>query len=199
MTYRAADAGSGVVVALVGEDEVVRARLGRDADAGGSRAPHLVQGRGRREVDHVDRRIGGPGERHGPRGRDGLDVRRSRARVEPRRDVATRQGGRHGRVKEDRILAMDLEHPAARTHERHRVVQGAIGEAEVEHHERLRGRDAGIDGGGQLGERVVHPAAHDEAQAVVDGTVRVRRGAPLAQAGRAGSARPPATSRCPGC
>ena len=41
----------------------------------------------------------------------------------------------------------------------------------------------GIDGGRQLGERVVHPAAHDEAQAVVDGTVRVRGRAPLAQAG----------------
>ena len=131
----------------------------------------------------MDRRIGGPGERHRPGGRDRLDVRRARARVEAWRDVAPRQGGRHRRVQQDRVLAVDLEHPAARTHERHRVVQRAIGQAEVEHHERLRGRDAGIDRGGQFGERVVHPATHDEAQAVVDGTVRVRGRAPFAQAG----------------
>ena len=48
----------------------------------------------------------------------------------------------------------------------------------------LRGRDAGVDHRGELGDRVVHAPADDEAEAVVDRAVDVGRGAPLAQAGQ---------------
>ena len=47
----------GVVVALLGQDEVVRAGLGRDADAGRLGAADLVERRRGREVDDVDRRL----------------------------------------------------------------------------------------------------------------------------------------------
>ena len=58
MTKQAQRVGIGLVVALVGQDEVVRARLGRDPDAGRLRAADLVERRRRREVDDVDRRVG---------------------------------------------------------------------------------------------------------------------------------------------
>jgi hypothetical protein len=50
---------------------------------------------------------------------------------------------------------VDLQHPAVLAHAPHRVEQRLIAEPEVEHHEGLRCGDAGIDGGGQLGERIV--------------------------------------------
>ena len=73
--------GIGVVVALVGEDEVVRARLGRDPDAGRLGAPDLVERRGRRQVDDVDRGVRHPRERERPRRRHRLDVAWSRSSV----------------------------------------------------------------------------------------------------------------------
>ena len=79
---------------------------------------------------------------------------------------------------------MDLEHPAARGHDAHRLEQARVGQPEVEDHERLRGRDARIDGRRQLGERIVAVAADGEAQPVVDRAVAVGRGAPLADAGQ---------------
>ena len=69
----------GLVVALLGQDQVVRAGLGRDPDAGRLGAADLVERRRRREVDDVDRRVGRPGERERPRRRDRLDVRWSRS------------------------------------------------------------------------------------------------------------------------
>ena len=78
---------------------------------------------------------------------------------------------------------MDLEHPAALAHEPHRVEQRLVGQSEVEDHERLRGRDAGLDRGGELGQRIVGVAGDREREAVVDRAVAVRRGAPLGQPG----------------
>ena len=70
-----------VVVAVVGQGEVVRAGLGGDADAGRLRAADLLERRRRREVDDMDRRAGHPGERERPRRRDRLDVAWSRSSV----------------------------------------------------------------------------------------------------------------------
>ena len=60
-------------------------------------------------------------------------------------------------VDQDRVLAVDLEHAAPLAQDRHRV-EDRSGEPEVEHHERLAGRDAGVDHRRQLGRWVVHPA-----------------------------------------
>ena len=57
-----------------------------------------------------------------------------------------------------------------------------IGQAEVEDHERLRGRDPGIDGRRELRERVVAVPAHREAEA--DSRWRCRRPSPRATRGR---------------
>ncbi len=77
---RAADR-VGLLVALVGQGQVVRARLGRDPDAGRLRAPDLVERGRRREVDDVHGRIGraGEGQRSGRGHR--LDVGWSRSSV----------------------------------------------------------------------------------------------------------------------
>ena len=58
---------------------------------------------------------------------------------------------------------MDLEHAAVRAHDAHRLEQARVGEPEVEDHERLRGRDAGVDRGRQFGDGIVGVAADDEA------------------------------------
>ena len=110
----------------------------------------------------VDGRLGLKGEGHRPGRRHGLDVWRPRRGVEPGRGVAAGEGVGDGRVEQDGVLAVDLEHPTASAHDPHRLEQLAVAEPEVEHHERLGGRDPGIDAGGQLGERVVGPSADDE-------------------------------------
>ena len=71
----------GLLVLGVGQREVVRTGLGRDADAGRLRAADLVErGRGR-EMDDVDGRVGRPGEGERPGRRDRLDVGWSRGSV----------------------------------------------------------------------------------------------------------------------
>ena len=163
MTKRGAGRRIGVVVAVLGQGQVVRARLGRDADPGGLRAADLLERRGRGEVHDVDRRLRLPGEGERAGRRDRLDVRRPGRGVEARRDVAARQRVGDGRVEEHGVLAVDLEHPAVPAHRPHRLEQLAIAQPEVEDHERLGGGDAGIDGGRELGDRVVRAAADDEA------------------------------------
>ncbi len=107
----------GLVVALLGQDQVVRAGLGRDPDAGRLGAADLVErGRGR-EMDDVHGRLGEPGEGQRPGGRHGLDVWRARAGMEARCGLATGQGTGHGGVQQDRVLAVDLEHPAVTRHD----------------------------------------------------------------------------------
>ena len=157
------------------------ARLGRDADAGGPRPSHLVECRGRREMHDVHGRVGRPGEGERAGGRDGFDVRWSRDSVVARQRITTLQRRRHRRIEQHRILAVNLEHPAVRRHHAHRIEQRLIGQPEVEHHERLRGRDTAVDGGGQLRERVVRVAGDRQGEAVVDGAVGVRRGLPFRQ------------------
>ena len=174
----------GVVVALLGQHEVVRAGLGRDANAGRLGTSDLVERRRRREVDDVDRRVRHPRERQRPGGRHGLDIARSRRRVVARRDVTTGQRRADGGVEQDRVLAMDLEHPAVAAHDPHRVEQASVGQPEVEDHERLGGRDAGLDRRGQLGQRVVAMAADREAQPDIDRGVAVGGGAPFADTGQ---------------
>ena len=53
-------------------------------------------------------------------------------------------------VQQHRVLAMDLEHPAAIGHHPHGVEERLVGQAEVEDHERLRRRDPAIDRRRQL-------------------------------------------------
>ena len=78
-----------------------------------------------------------------------------------------------GGVDEDGILAVELEHPAALPEGPHRLEDLPLTEPEVEDHERLRGRDAGVDHRRQLGDGIVHPAEDRRAQGVVDrGVVR---------------------------
>ena len=79
---------------------------------------------------------------------------------------------------------MDLEHPAPLAHDPRRLEQADIVEPEVEDHERLARRHAGVDDRRQLGDRVVHPAADGEAHAVVDRAVRFGRRSPLAETGQ---------------
>ena len=174
----------GVVVPLLGQHEVVRAGLGRDANAGRLGTADLVERRGRREVDDVDRRVRHPRERQSPGGRHGLDIARSRRRVVARRDVATGQRRADGGVEQHRVLAVDLEHPAVAAHDPHRLEQASVGQAEVEDHERLGCRHAGLDRRGQLGQRVVAMAADREAQPDIDRGVTVGGGAPFADSGQ---------------
>ena len=49
-----------------------------------------------------------------------------------------------------------------------------VGQAEVEDHERLRCRDPRLNGGRQLGQRVLAATADCEGQSVVDGAVGIR-------------------------
>ena len=71
----------GLVVALLGQRQVVRARLGRDPDAGRLGAADLVERRRRREVDDVDGRIGRAREGERPGRGDRLDIGWSRGSV----------------------------------------------------------------------------------------------------------------------
>ena len=73
--------GIGVVVALLGQDQVMRACLGGDADASRLCAADLLEGGRRGKVHDVDRRVGHPRERQRPRRRHRLDVAWSRAGV----------------------------------------------------------------------------------------------------------------------
>ncbi len=71
----------GVVVAVVGQDQVMRTRLGRHTDPGRLGAANLVERGRRRQMDDVDRRVRHPRERQRPRRRDRLDVAWSRSSV----------------------------------------------------------------------------------------------------------------------
>ncbi len=102
--------------------------------------------------------------------------------MEAWRRLAASEGGGDPRVQQRRVLAVDLQHAAVRGHDAHRGGERIVGQAEVVDHEGLRGGDAGLDRCRQLGQRVVGVAADGEAQADVDGTVAVGRGAPLADA-----------------
>ena len=132
----------------------------------------------------MDRGIARPRECHRPRRRDRLDVAGSRRSVVARCYVTTLQRIGHAGVEQDRVLAVDLQQPTAATHDPHRLVQPPIGQPEVEDHERLGRRDAGLDRRRQLGERVVGTSADDEAQPVVDCAVGIRRRSPFADAGQ---------------
>ena len=66
MTYGRAADRVGLVVDRVGEGQVVRARLGRDADPGRLRATDLVERHRRAEVDDVDRRLAPGARRRAP-------------------------------------------------------------------------------------------------------------------------------------
>ena len=92
-----------------------------------------------------------------------------------------RHGVSHGRVEQDRVLAMDLQHAAELAHHAQGVVQVPIVDPEVEDHERLAGRDPGVDDRRELGDRVVHPPADGQAQAVVNRAVGIGRGSPFAR------------------
>ena len=175
-----AHGGVGILVPLLGQREVVRTRFGRDANTGRLGATDLVERGRRREVHDVDRGAARTGEGERPGRGDRLDVRGPGRRVESWCGVTAAERVRDGRVEEDGILAMDLEHPVSSAHEPHGVEQLAISQPEVEHHERLRGGDARIDGGGELRQRVVGVAADREREADVDGTVTVGGGAPFA-------------------
>ena len=109
--------------------------------------------------------------------RGGRELAWKRGAVSPRASAAAIPAS-----SSDRVLAVDLQHPAVRGHDAHRGGERIVGQAEVVDHERLRGGDAGLDRCRQLGQRVVGVAADGEAQADVDGTVAVGRGAPLADA-----------------
>ena len=135
--------GIGLVVALLGQDQVVRAGLGRDADAGRLGATDLVERRRRREVDDVDRRVGHPGERECPGRRDRLDVAWSRRRVVARCHVTTLKRGATAASSRTGSSQWTWSIPPWSAHDPHRLEQARVGQPEVEDHERLRGRDAG--------------------------------------------------------
>ncbi len=103
--------------------------------------------------------------------------------MEPRGDIAALDRARHCRIEQDRVLAVDLEHPAVPAHDPHGLEQSLIGQPEVEDHERLGRGNARIDGGGQLGHGVVGTPADGQAQPVVDRTVVFRRRSPFVDTG----------------
>ena len=174
----------GLVVAGLGEHEVVGTGLGADANTGGTGPTDLLERRRRRQVHDVDRRIGGAREGQRPGGRDGLDVGWPGAGVEPWCGVAAREGPLDPGIEQDRILAVDLEHAAALAHQLHGIEQRPVAQPEVEHHERLGRGDPGLDRGGQLGQRIVRLAGDRQGQPVIDGAVARRHGRPLPQAGQ---------------
>ena len=178
-------------VAILGEGEIDRAGLGEHRESLGAGGPHLGQGVRRREVHDVQRRPGGTGEGDRPPRRLGLDVRRSRRRVVAGPDLA---GGEVPGCQgfEDRpVLAVDLQHPALPAGCLEGPEDGDVVEAEVVDHEGLERRDAGVDGGGDLGDRVLVGRRDDQAGCHVHGGVARGRRAPLAEAGhqRAGGGR----------
>ena len=81
--------GIGLVVALFGEREVMRAGFGVGADAGCLCLRHVAQRLRARQMDDVDRSVGGPGEGHGAVGRHGFGPCRAGARVVARCRVTT--------------------------------------------------------------------------------------------------------------
>ena len=131
----------------------------------------------------MHRRVGGAGERERPSRRDSLDVRRTRCGVVTRQRVTAPQRRRDGRIQQDGILAVHLQHPATFGHHVHRVEELLLGQAEVEHHEGLGGGDPGVDRGRKLVQRVVGMAGDGEREAVVDGAVGIGRRAPFGEAG----------------
>ena len=137
----------------------------------------------------MDRRLGHPGEGQRAGRGDRLDVARSRHRVVARGYVSALQGRGDSGVEQDRILAMDLEHAAVAAHGAHRLEETLIRQSKVEDHERLRSRDARLDRGRELGDRVVGMAADREAEADIDCAVAVRRRTPFADPGQQRSLR----------
>ena len=90
---------------------------------------------------------------------------------------------RDGGIDQDRVLAVNLEHAAVLAEDSHRLEDRAIGEAEVEDHERLGRGDPGLDHRGQLGQGIVHPAEDRRAEREVDGAVGRGHAAELRDAG----------------
>jgi len=78
---------------------------------------------------------------------------------------------------------VNFEHAAVGAHRPDRLVEAGFRQPKVEHHECLASRDACLDDGRKLGDRIVHPAGDCEAHSVVDRAVLVRRSPPFAQAG----------------
>ena len=93
----------------------------------------------------MDRRPGLTGEGESPGGRHRLDIRWSRCSVVAWCYVTTLKRVGDGGIEQDRVLAVDLEHPAMTRHDPHRLEKAFVRQAEVEHHERLRGGDTGLD------------------------------------------------------
>ncbi len=134
-------------------------------------------------MDDVDRRLGHPGEGERPSGRNGLDEARPGRGVEARFDIAAPKCSGHRGIEQDRVFAVDLEHPAVMGQDTQGFVQPLVGQPEVEDHERLGGRDPGIDRRRDLGHGLRRPAADRQAEAVVDGAVVLGGRPPFADPG----------------
>jgi hypothetical protein len=119
----------GGVVALLGQSQVVRTRLGMGPDARRLRFRDVPERLRARQVDDVDGCLGGSGERHRTMRRDRLGLARSRRSVVTRCRVATLKRRLDGGIDQHRVLAMELEHPAALSEDAHRVEDRAITEA----------------------------------------------------------------------
>ena len=200
ITTFAASSGGGVV-AVLGHREVVRAGLGEHRLArpraraappralGATRGGRRTAGASAARASAIARSVASAST-YG-----GRDDAWNRGAVSPGGQVPRGQ-----RLEDRPVLAVDLEHPAALAGRRQRPEQGRVVDPEVVDHERLERRHAGLDRRAGISASGVGLVGGDhEAQPDVDRGVGRRRGLPLAQPDGAATARPPATSPCPGC
>ncbi len=134
-------------------------------------------------MDDEQRRPGCPGEGDRPARRLGFDVRRPRRRVVAGTDLAGGEVAGRQRLEDRPVLAVHLQHPTASTRRLERPEDQRIVEAEVVDHECLEGRDAGVDRGGNLRDRILVGGRDDEAGRDVHGRIARRRGTPFAEPG----------------
>ena len=175
---------SGLLVVVVGQEQVLRARLGVGRQPHVARLPDLLERVRRREVDDVDRHAGHLGERDRAAGGFAFGRRRTRQRVILRRRLALAQRLLHQLVDDAAVLGVHADQAA--------VLAGAAQRAEdrrVVHHEDAGIRHEQLEAGDPLvADQAVHLAepgvlelGDDHVEAVVDHRLAVGPLPPVVQ------------------
>ena len=159
------------VVDRVVEEQVVRAGLGEDRDAGVARLHHVLEGLARRQVHEVHRRVGQLRQLDAAMRGLALQDRRPRQCVVARRGVALRQRLADQQLDDVAVLGMQRHHAAMLADQAHGLEDGGI----VDHHAARIGHEHLEAAHALVADGVLHVAQdglvdvrQDDVEAIVD-------------------------------